>query len=59
MAEYNQYQKLIKCYFGEPIEPAEYKKGNLIQTKDFNSLEECEGTATTSENNEDETVDNG
>ena len=56
---YTQYQKLRKYYLGIPIEPAEYKEGNSLQLNAFENLEECEGTATTSENNKDETVDNG
>ena len=49
---YTQYQKLRKYYLGIPIEPAEYKEGNSLQLNVFENLEECEGTATTTENNE-------
>ena len=42
MAEYKRYQKLQKYYLGVPVEPAEYKEGELIGIKDYNSIEECE-----------------
>ena len=42
MAKYKRYQKLQKYYLGVPVEPAEYKEGELIDTKDYNSIEECE-----------------
>lgn len=42
MAKYNQYQKLQKYYLGVPVEPAEYKEGELIGIKDYNYIEECE-----------------
>lgn len=42
MAEYKRYQKLQKYYLGVPVEPAEYKEGELIGIEDYNSIKECE-----------------
>lgn len=42
MAEYKRYQKLQKYYLGVPVEPAEYKEGELIGIEDYNNIEECE-----------------
>lgn len=43
MAYYTQYEKLQKYYKdGIAVSPAEYKKGELIKTAQFNSLEDCE-----------------
>lgn len=41
MAKYKRYQKLQKYYLGVPVEPAEYKEGELIGIKDYNNIEEC------------------
>ena len=40
---YNRYQKLQKYHLGQPVEPASYKKGQLIKTGEWNTIEECEG----------------
>ena len=42
MAKYERYQKLQKYYLGVPVEPAEYKEGELIGIEDYNSIKECE-----------------
>lgn len=42
MAKYKRYQKLQKYYLGVPVEPAEYKEGELIGIEDYNNIEECE-----------------
>lgn len=40
---YRQYIALQKCYpDGTPVEPPVYIKGELVSTKEWNSLEECE-----------------
>lgn len=39
---YIRYQKLQKCYLGQPIDPPEYKKGDLISSDVFLDLDECE-----------------
>lgn len=43
MAKYKRYQKLQKYYLGKPVEPAEYKEGELIATDC--TLGECNGDA--------------
>lgn len=39
---YIRYQKLQKCYLGQPIDPPEYKKGDLISDQIFTNLDVCE-----------------
>lgn len=41
--ELSRYQKLQKYYLGVPVEPPEYKQGDLIETGEWESLELCEG----------------
>ena len=43
MTKYNRYQKLQKYYMGVPVQPPEYRKGNVVSIGDFESLELCEG----------------
>ena len=49
MKRYLRYEKYQKCYLGQPVDPPEYKKGEMLVIKDFNSLEECENIKEESE----------
>lgn len=42
MPTYKRYQKYQKYYLGVPVDPAEYKKGELIETGEWETLEQCE-----------------
>lgn len=42
MSVFNRYQKLQKYYLGQSVEPASYKKGKLIETGEWETLELCE-----------------
>ena len=44
--QFTQYKKLQKYYLGSPVIPAEYKKGDLIMTGDFDGLETCQSGST-------------
>lgn len=39
---YIRYQKYQKCYLGQPVDPPEYKKGDLISDQIFTNLDDCE-----------------
>ena len=39
---YIRYQKLQKYYLGKPVEPASYKKGELIKVGQWENLKDCE-----------------
>lgn len=39
---YIRYQKYQKCYLGQPVDPPEYKKGNLVSPDVFPVLDVCE-----------------
>lgn len=42
MAIYYQYHKLQKYQYGIPVDPPEYKRGELVTTGDWDSIEDCE-----------------
>lgn len=42
MPKFERYQKLQKYKNGVPVDPPEYKQGELIDTAEFPSKEECE-----------------
>lgn len=42
MPIYNRYQKYQKYYLGQPVDPPEYQKGELIETGEWETLEQCE-----------------
>lgn len=42
MSIFNRYQKLQKYYLGVPVDPPEYKQGDLIETGEWETLEQCE-----------------
>lgn len=42
MAIYYQYYKLQKYQYGIPVDPPEYKRGELVTTGEWDSIEDCE-----------------
>ena len=42
MAEYDKYQKYQKYINGVPADPPEYKRGELIGTGEYDSIEDCQ-----------------
>lgn len=42
MPTYKRYQKYQKYYLGQPVDPPEYKKGELIETGEWETIEQCE-----------------